>query len=474
MSLSTRLQPILQNRKRLAAFFVFVVLASLDNAAAGVLPPLYAVIARDLETTEAGLGIVSSVYLLIVAVSAVFWGYRSDRGRRKPLLLGGTLIWGGGMVATTYADALTPFLLWQLVTAVGVGAVSSIGFSVVSDLAPARRRGLALSLWSISQGVGGAFGALLAGVIGAADWRWPFWIIAGLGFLFAILYAFTREPPRGQAEPELASLFAAGRIYQQRIHWTDLPQIWRRASNRWLLLQSFLFALAYGSTTWIPRWAIARVEAEGYALQEATIIGNLFVALFSLGSFFSIAHGHVGDRWQQQNARGRPSLAFSGLISSIPFFVTFYFLPLHNVSVPDTGNLLHIFWAVALSMFTNGWVFAVFVTAFIGLALQATDPPNWAAMITDINLPEHRGTIIGLSRLCRAVGNAVSIAAAGWLFAILAEHVGQPDNFAWGLALFQLLVLPAAYCYWRLRQTLPGDLQTVRDELTRRAKNSDS
>ena len=192
------------------------------------MPPLYAIIARDLEATEGALGLVTAVYLFVVAIAAIFWGYRGDQQRRKPLLFFSTLLWATAMVFTAFAESYAQFFWWQMVTAVGVGGIASVGFSVVSDLVPAARRGLALAFWSISQGVGGSLGSLLAGVMGAGDWRLPFFFIAGLGFVFAFLYLFTYEPKRGQAEPELASVFATGHTYDYRIRRDELLPMLRQ------------------------------------------------------------------------------------------------------------------------------------------------------------------------------------------------------------------------------------------------------
>ncbi len=71
---------------------VFVILASLDNAAIGVLPPLYAVIAEDFSVGEVSIGFVTALTILVMAVAATVWGYWGDQGGRKRLLLFGTLI----------------------------------------------------------------------------------------------------------------------------------------------------------------------------------------------------------------------------------------------------------------------------------------------------------------------------------------------------------------------------------------------
>ena len=451
------------------AFAVFIVLASLDNAAAGVLPPLYAIIARDLQASDTALGTVTAVYILVVAVAAVAWGYRGDQKRRKPLLFWGTLVWGTAMLLTTAAQNFTQFLLFQMMTAVGVGGISSLGFSVVSDLVPAHRRGLALSLWSVSQGIGASLGALLAGTIGAFDWRYPFWMIAAAGLLFALLFLFAQEPQRGQAEPQLQSVFAQGKVYTYRINRADIARILQHASNRWLLWQSFFYALAYGSTVWIPRWAIARVQVEGYTLETATIVGNLIIALLSLGGFTAVLSGHLGDRWQK-NGEGRVKVAMIGLLVSAPLYVWLYFIPFRDLILPEPANLWQLVLAVLQAFVSNGWVILAFVVAFTAVTFQSADPPNWAAMITDVNLPEHRGTVIGLSRLFRAVGNAISVWLAGWLFASLTNRLPEPDNYAVGLALFQIFVLPALICYFFLQKFIAADKKATLQLLTQRAQ----
>lgn len=458
-------------RRLIFNYGVFVILASLDNAAAGVLPPLYAIIARDLQANESALGWVTSIYILVLAAAAAFWGYRGDQGRRQSLLLIGTLIWGTAMCLTGLAQNFSQLLMGQLLTAVGIGSIASVGFSVVSDIIPANRRGLALSLWGISQGIGNAFGALLASSIGAFNWRLPFFSVAGIGFFFAFLYLFTDEPQRGQAEPELKSLFQSGQTYGHRISRTDIKVIFGRPTNRWLIVQGFFLSLAYGSTVWIPRWAIARVQAEGFNLESATIIGNLFVTLFGLGGFLAIPAGHLGDWWQRRNPQGRAILAAVGLLGSIPFLIALFFLPFKGVVIPPDGNLLQMSGAVLISLFTNGWVALAFLTALIGIALFSAEGPNWAALITDVNLPEHRGTMVGFSRLFRAVANALSVGSTGMVIGWLTAAYATPTNYAVGLSLFQLIVIPAGLCYLLIARTAPGDIADVRQLLTHRANS---
>jgi MFS family permease len=450
-------------------FVVFIGLASLDNAAAGILPPLYAIIARDLQANEVALGVVTAVYFLVAAASSVFWGYRGDRSNRRLLLLVGTLIWGSAMLITGLTRTFPQFVLSQMVTAVGVGSIASVGFSVISDVIPAQRRGLSLSLWGISQSLGAALGAILAGTLGAYNWRYPFWFVAALGLLFAFLYLFAQEPRRGQAEPELQSLFDAGQTYDYRITRADLRHIFARPANVWLSVQHMFATMAFGSTVWVPRWAISRVEDLGYSLEVATIVGNIFVIMFSSGLFFGIIAGYLGDRWQLRDPLGRTKLALIGTLGSVPFFMLTFFMPLSHLDLAAEGGLWGLILSVVLALFTNGEVLALFVVAFAAMALLAIDGPNWAALITEVNLPEHRGTAIGLTRVANAFSNALSIALTSLLLGFLTQRIAPPGNYAWGLALFQLFAIPAGLCYYGARKAIPADMRNVHETLKERA-----
>jgi MFS family permease len=445
-------------------------LASLDNAVRTVFPPLYAVMARSLAVSEAWLGAITAQNILVLSITAVVWGYWGDRSNRKRLLLLGTLIWSTAMLFSGLAQSYRQLWLWQLVTAVGIGAIISVGFSVVTDFIPPRRRGLMLGLWGISQGGGGGGGSLLGSTLGAYNWRWPFLVIAGAGFLFALLYLFTYEPERGRAEPALSKVFAGGSQYEHRIKLADLRQIFTTRSNVWLILQAFVSTLAFGSLIWRPRLFIARVESAGYDLETATIVGNMMSLLFETGFYFAVPAGHLGDRWQRRNPRARAIICTITSLSAVPFHIALFLVPLHGLTIPAEAGLGPIVLATLASFFTNGWVTAAFLLAIPAIALAVADGPNRSALMSDVNLPEHRGTVAGLNALAGGLGLALGNVLAGVVLTYLAHYFASPLNFAVGLSLFQIFFLPAGYCYYRAIKTTPGDMAAVKQTLARRAE----
>ena len=71
---------------------VFVILASLDNVAIGLVPPLYGSIGDTFGVGEGHIALATTVMFLISAVAAIAWAYAGDRTDRKPVLIIGTLI----------------------------------------------------------------------------------------------------------------------------------------------------------------------------------------------------------------------------------------------------------------------------------------------------------------------------------------------------------------------------------------------
>lgn len=448
---------------------VFIVLASLDNAALAMLPSMVKSFNAGVGTSDAGIGVIVGLQVFVTALTALGWGYAGDARSRKPLLLWGTVIWSIAELLSATATSFWTLLLWQVAASFGLGAIASVGFSVVSDFVGPSRRGLAMSFWGLSQGIGGWIGLILASQLGADDFRIPLVVLAGLGIVFALAYLFTFEPPRGFREPELLQLYESGGEYEHRIDRDQLPTLFRRRTNLWLIVQGITAQVAYGSLVWVPLLYQEKVIAEGYSDATGTRVGGLFAALFLTGALTSIIAGHIGDRVQHRTLRGRALVSAAGIIGAIPFFLVFFWVPLRGLEVTEGAGTITLLGEILGSLFTNPWVAAAFVSSLAALALTSADSPNWFALISDVNLPEHRGTIFGLGNLANGVGRSAGTALTGAVASALERAMPPPVNWAVGLSLFQLFFVPTGWCYWKASQTSPGDITEVRSILAERA-----
>jgi MFS family permease len=473
MAPDTKARPTLRGGRlhRFYTVVVFVILASLDNVAAGLVPPLYSPISDELGVSEAAVSFVTAAGFLVAAVVAVGWAYAGDHFNRRWLLMAGTTIWTLGTAATAHAETYAFFLFAQLFAAVGLGAVGSVGFSVVSDLISPRRRGLIMSLFGLSQGVGTLLGVLLGGILGAGDWHRPFNVLAVAGVAATIAYLPTASIRRGQSEPELAEMFAAGGDYEHRISRADLPQIAARRTNLWLVLQGVTAQLTFGSLVWFPRLLQAKTEAQGYPQQTAIVVGTIFATIFQLGGALSIVGGIIGDRMQRRTPRGRALVAAVGVLAGIPFYVVLFFLPFRLDLATDAG-MATVTATVLRSVVTEPTMALSTLIALVALALTSANSPNWFALIADVNLPEHRGTVYSVGNLANGVGRAAGNGLVGVAFSALARALPAPSNFATGLALFQVFFVPTGIMYYLASRTAPKDIYDVGRTLRDRAREA--
>jgi MFS family permease len=419
------------------------------------------VMSDDLGVAEGALGFVTAAIFLLTAVTAVVWGYVGDRSNRKAVLLAGTLLWTVGIGGTGLVDSFGLVLAGQLVAAVGLGAIASVGFSVVSDMVSPRRRGLALSVWGLSQGLGTAAGTIVASVLGGADWHRPFRLLAVVGAATALAYLFALDTPRGASEPELAKVFEEGGDYAHRIERGDLRRLADRRTNVWLVLQGLTAQVVFGSLVWLPRLFQAKLEAQGYTQPTAVAVGGLFATLVQIGALLSIAGGWLGDRWQRRNPRGRALLSMIGILAGIPFYLALFFMPL-RLDLPVDAGAGQATAAILSGVVTEPTIAATLVIALFALALTSVNSPNWYALIGDVNPPEHRGTVYGIGNLVNGVGRAVGNGLSGASFAALAGRFPPPLNYAAGLALLQVFFLPTGWCYWKASRSSPADIAEVK------------
>ena len=437
---------------RAYSVIVFVVLASLDNVAIGLVPPLYGSIGADFGVGEGHIALATTVMFLISAVAAVGFAYAGDRTDRKPVLIIGTGIWAAGTVWSGLSGDYTGFLLSQILAAFGLGAVASVSFSVVSDLISPKRRGLVMSVWGLSQGVGTIAGTMVGGLLGHDDWRRPFLVTAAAGVIAALAYLVTYNVPRGESQPELAGI-----EYDERIHHDHLPVILARRTNVWLILQGFSAQVAFGSLVWLPVLFRARAEDQGYSTGTAVLVGSVFATLFQLGGALSILGGLVGDRLQRRTPRGRALVASIGVLTAVPFYVVLFFVPM-RIHVPDGAGSGAVIRAVLANVFTEPTVGACLATAVFALALTSANSPNWFAMIADVNPPEHRGTVYSLGNLVNGVGRAGGNVLVAVAFRSLATAFPPPLNYAVGLAAFQFCFVPTGIMYWLASRTVAKDM----------------
>jgi MFS family permease len=144
-------------------------------------------------------------------------------------------------------------------------------------------------------------------------------------------------------------------------------------------------------------------------------------------------------------------------------------MPLGKLIIPEEKGMIQIALATLSAVFGNGTIALAFMVAVLASVLLAIDGPNRAALITDVNLPEHRGTVVGLAFLASGFGAALGNLLSGLFFTWLARFFDSPWHYAIGMSLFTFFLLPAGWCYYQVSKSSSEDILTVQQALAERA-----
>lgn len=460
-----------QKFKTVYAITVYVSLAAFDNIVIGLFPPLFSNISKDIGVAVSAMGVVSAINILATSISSLFWGYLSGKFNRKRLIMVGTLVWVAGVYFTALSQTFLQLTLFQIVTGIGLGCVASIGFSALTDYVPYRSRGMILSLWGMSQGLGGIVGALLASIIATlANWRLPFEVLAAIGLILIVFYFFVEEPSFGRAEPELQALLRKGKDYHYRITLKQMRMMLAKRSNLLLFLQGFFMNIATGSLIWLPTLYISKIETLGYGLSEAMIVSAFLYGIFQIGGMTSSYFGHLGDVMQRRSYSARARITAVLVLVTMPLYILLFIFPIERLALPETTNSVTIFFSLLGQLVLNPWMLGLFIISFFASAAQSANTPNWLALITDVNLPEHRGTVFSIANLANSLGRTVGNLGIGAVLSLVSLVLAHPTDYVLTMVLLQLPLVPSALCYYIMAKHNVRDIHRVKRTLHRRGK----
>lgn len=152
-------------------------------------------------TTEfdsfSSLGFIVTAYLLTSTVTVPIAGKLSDMYGRRPILLGGVIIFTLGSLLSGLAHNVEWLIAMRAVQGIGGGMIMANAFTIIGDLFSPRERGKWQGMIGAVFGISSIIGPLLGGwltdgqnIFGLmTDWRWTFFINVPIGIIAGLVIA---------------------------------------------------------------------------------------------------------------------------------------------------------------------------------------------------------------------------------------------------------------------------------------------
>jgi EmrB/QacA subfamily drug resistance transporter len=127
---------------------------------------------------------VFSAFLLAQTTTNVVYGKLADIFGRKPVLVGGILLFLFGSLLCGFAWSMFSLIAFRLLQGLGAGAIQPVTMTVVGDLYTLEERGKVQGLLSSVWAISGVLGPLAGGIIvDNVSWAWIFWANIPIGLV---------------------------------------------------------------------------------------------------------------------------------------------------------------------------------------------------------------------------------------------------------------------------------------------------
>lgn len=405
-------------RRMLAVMTSVHVFYALDRTVPGIVaePVKHAF---SLSDTQLGL-LLGMAYGASFAVASLLIGPVIDRTRRVTLLAAMLALWSLATAACGLATGFAMLLAMRVLVGVAEAGSSPAAFSLLSDIFPPARRGMAIGVYKI----GAPLGIMAASLVGAHvaeryGWRAAF-LVAGIPGIVLALVAW-----RGLDEPARGALEPTGAAASPTSVRSAAAQL-RRTPGALTLMLGIVVVIFAGAG--VSAFAVPFLQrTHGMSLADA---GGSFALASSSGALTPLALGLVADR-----------LARRGLHRSLWFSAGTALLVLVS------GALMLLAPARAASL---GGLFAW------QLLVVGITAPNYAALLS-ITPPAMRGTVTALLMLGT---NLIGLGGAPTFVGALSDLLGEGDGLRLAMLADLAFCVPAAALFFLAgRQVLRAEAQ---------------
>jgi len=383
-------------------------------------------------------------FAVFYTIAGIPVGRLVDSTRRTNVIAIGVILWCFMTAACAFAQKFWHLFLARSGVGVGEAALAPAAYSLIGDLFPPHRRGLALGIFSSGTSIGAGLAMIIGGfaieaitasgersfpILGTlAPWRVTFIYVGLPGLIVALLIKFVPEPVRQFSSSESGKDAA-----RTSIPFGEVVSHYRRHARTIAfhhVAQSLAAMGSYGILAWMP---VMLIRTQSWSFKEVgTMVGASILIAGTLGV---IVGGWLGDRLESSGrGAGRLEAAFiSMVIGAIGSFM---------YPQQDTTSMITIWFMVT--------IFGGFMV--IGCS---------AAALLEIMPNRMRGQATAIYFF---VISLLGIGSGPTVVAIFTDYVfGDPVSVRWSLMIAPTAAyIVSATCFWLGRRPYIRSLELMR------------
>jgi DHA1 family inner membrane transport protein len=265
----------------IAMFGVLLASYAINAMDRQLFPMLVPEVRRQYGFSLAGVGFVSTIFTLGMAIAGLPTGYLLVRFSRKTVLQVGIALFSAGTVLTVIARGFSDMLIYRAATGIGEAMQLTVLLAIAAKYFVSHRAA-ALGSVNFSFGVGAIVSPILGGALLSAyrSWQIPMVVFGVLGFLAIAVIALSVEP--WFTESETAT--------HEREDRSGASTLINRNTILLTLMSLIGGLVMYGYLGMYPTFL-----REGLKYSPTT--AGTVMSIYGLGALASIAGGWLGDRF---------------------------------------------------------------------------------------------------------------------------------------------------------------------------------
>jgi MFS family permease len=412
---------------------ILILLTLFSSALFSIITPMAEEISIALNFEENLVAFINSMFLMVGAISSLFWALLGDKFSRNKLLIISTVEWSILTFLTIFSTDFLSLLVFQLITAIGFGAAIPLIFSLTVDLVEPKERGKKFGSLSAVYVLGNGLGQILSGfLIDYYTWQIPLLIISICGFVCTGFLFTVEEPLRGSTDELYKSIYDEALGLEYKIKKNDLKQIWKIKTTMWILIFNFAMFISIGA---ISSFFISMLKRD-YDI-SSTLATFFLILVFGSQVPSGPLFGKLGDKKYEIDKNGRIKIVLYCLIGGSIFYIIGFSL----YFISNEFSIAILFLALALG----------------GAFLFGGIDPLTQATLGEINPPQIRSTIYSLNYLATITfGRSISLLMLGQFFLIFSNHYSP------GYFILSIMALSCTLFIIPILKYLPRDIEEIK------------